>query len=106
MTYFKPTENRKDVVTSLKEWAARLLEPDVTLILTDAEKDNNTRARFVSAKFILTDRDYKTTGSDDCEDQPTFNTSPDTQKNKTEKELLLNISIGVKSALLSTQKRK
>jgi hypothetical protein len=36
--YFKPNKDRTDVVTSLKDWAARLLKPDVTLILTEAEK--------------------------------------------------------------------
>ena len=33
LSYFKPTEDRKDVVTSLEEWAARILEPDISMIL-------------------------------------------------------------------------
>jgi hypothetical protein len=48
--YFKPNKDRTDVVTSLEEWAARLLKPDVILILTEAEKDDETKARFIRAK--------------------------------------------------------
>jgi hypothetical protein len=33
MSYFKPNEERDDVVTSLEEWAAQLLEPEITDVL-------------------------------------------------------------------------
>ena len=33
LSYFKPTEDRKVVVISLEEWAARILEPDISMIL-------------------------------------------------------------------------
>ncbi len=31
LSYFKPSEDRKDVVTSLEEWAARILESDISI---------------------------------------------------------------------------
>jgi hypothetical protein len=43
---FKPNEERPDVVTSLEEWAARLLKPDITDILKVAKADSNTKRRF------------------------------------------------------------
>jgi hypothetical protein len=39
LSYFKPTEDWKDVVTSLEEWAARILEPDIPVILEEAMKN-------------------------------------------------------------------
>jgi hypothetical protein len=50
VSYFKPNKERDDVVTSLEEWAARLLEPDISDILKVAKKDSNTRRRFWHAK--------------------------------------------------------
>jgi hypothetical protein len=41
--YFKPNEDRTDVVTSLEEWAARLLKPNITDILKIAKADSNTK---------------------------------------------------------------
>jgi hypothetical protein len=41
-----PAENREDVVTSLEEWAARLLEPDIPMILDEAMRNKETKARF------------------------------------------------------------
>jgi hypothetical protein len=37
VSYFKPNKERDDVVTSLEEWAARLLKPDITDILKVAK---------------------------------------------------------------------
>ena len=42
LKYFKTNEIRKDVVTSLKEWAARILEPDFTHRLAEAKKNKDT----------------------------------------------------------------
>ncbi len=45
VSYFKPTKERDDAVTSLEEWAARLLKADVTDILKVARIDSNTKRR-------------------------------------------------------------
>jgi hypothetical protein len=108
--YFKLNTDRTDVVTSLEEWAARLLKPDVTLILTEAEKLTIQRQGLLVQNNHLSlpslKGNYKTTGTDDCDNQPTFNTSLDRQRNKTDEELLLNISTSIKNALMSAQKKK
>jgi hypothetical protein len=112
VSYFKPHENRTDDVTSLEEWAAaaRLLKPDITDILNDVKADSNTKKRFQHAKtptnFKLTDMDYTITGNDDCDKKPTYNSLPDRSIDKTNNELLLNISSGSKSALRSVQRKK
>ncbi len=63
LSYFKPSEDRKDVVTSLEEWAARILEPDISMILDEAMKNKDTNARFNCVKkpstFSITECDYK-----------------------------------------------
>ena len=86
LKYFKPNEIRMDVVTSLEEWAARILEPDFAQSLTEARKDKDTSARFAHAndpsEFILTEDDYKTTGVNESDDQPTISTSPDIHKHE------------------------
>ncbi len=50
--------------------------------------------------------DYKTTESEEADDEPTFNTSPNKHKNKTNKELLQNISMGLANILTVTLKKK
>ncbi len=59
VSFFEPNKERDDVVTSLEEWAARLLKPDITDILKVAKKDSNTKKSFRGAKkptnFQLTD---------------------------------------------------
>jgi hypothetical protein len=50
VSYFKPNKDRTDVVTSLEEWAARLLKPYITDILKVAKADSNTKIRFQHAK--------------------------------------------------------
>jgi hypothetical protein len=50
VSYFKPNKERDDVVTSLEEWAVRLLKPDITDILKVAKRDSNTKRRFCHAK--------------------------------------------------------
>jgi hypothetical protein len=110
VSYFKPNEERDDVVTSLEEWAARLLKPDITDILKIAKSDSNTKRRFWRAtnptNFQLTDTDYKTTGNDVCDEKPTYNCSSARNSDKITDELLLNISSVIKSALTSLQKKK
>ena len=64
VSYFKPDENRKDVIPSLEEWAARLLKPHIT------ELNKETRTRLRRAKqpstfdtFVLSTTDYSTSSS-------------------------------------------
>ncbi len=87
------------MVASLEEWAARLLEPDISMILNEARKDKDTSARFSRAKkptkFSITEYDYKNIAPDDSDDEPIISTSPDKHKNKSNEELLLKISMGL-----------
>jgi hypothetical protein len=109
MSYFKLNKERPDVVTSLEEWAARLLKPDITDVLKVAKADSNTKRRFWRAKyptnFQLTDTNYTTTGNDLCDKKPTYDCLPARSSDKTSNELLLNISSVIKSALTSVQKK-
>ena len=59
--YFKPDENRKDVITTLEDWTARLLKPNIT------EQNRETRKRLGRAKepstfvkFKLSTTNYST----------------------------------------------
>jgi hypothetical protein len=87
MSYFKPNEKRDDVVTSLEEWAARLLKQLITDILKVAKKDSNTKRWFKRAKkptnFQLTETNYTTTGNDICDKKPTYTCLPDRNSDKT-----------------------
>jgi hypothetical protein len=110
LSHFKPNEDRKDVVASLKQWAAMLLKLDIPMILKEENMDKDTRERFSGAKkpskFSITKMDYKNTVSEEADDEPTFNTSPDKHKNKTNEELLQNISTGLTNILTSASKKK
>ncbi len=74
VSYFKPNKERDDIITSLEEWAAQLLKPDIKDILKVAKKDSNTKKRFKHAKkptnFQLTDTNYTTTGNNVCDKNP------------------------------------
>ncbi len=98
------------MVASLKQWAAMLLKPDIPMILKEKNMDENTRKRFSCAKkpskFSITKMDYKNTVSEEADDEPTFNTSPDKHKNKTNKELLQHISTGLINILTSASNKK
>ncbi len=110
LSYFKPNKDRKDVVTSLEEWAARILEPDIPVILEEAMKNKDTKARFKCSnkpsQFSITECDYKNIASDDSDNEPTINTSPDKHKHNTKGELLLKISNGLSNILTSASKKK
>ncbi len=63
LSYFKPNEDQKDVVASLKQWAAMLLKPDISIILKEENMDEDTRERFSRAKkpseFSITKMDLQ-----------------------------------------------
>jgi hypothetical protein len=109
MSYFKPNKERDDVITSLEEWAARLMKPDITDILKVVKRDSNTKRRFRRAEkptnFQLTDTNYQTTGNNVCDEKPTYNCLSTRNSDKNTNELLLNISSVIKSALTSVQKK-
>jgi hypothetical protein len=50
VSYFEPNKERDHIVTSLEEWAARLLKPDITDKLKVVKRDSNTKRRFWHAK--------------------------------------------------------
>jgi hypothetical protein len=72
--YFKPNKEGDGIVTSLEEWAAQLLKPDITDILKVAKADSNAKRRFKRAKkptnFQLTYTNYTATGNDVCDKNP------------------------------------
>ncbi len=84
LSYFKPNEDQNDVVASLEQWAAMLLKPDIPMILKEENMDKDTRERFSCVKkpseFSITKMDYKNTESEETDNEPTFNTSPDKNK--------------------------
>ncbi len=110
LSFFKPNEIRTDVVISLEEWAARILEPDFPQSLVEANEGKDTSARFARAnlpsQFNLTEDDYKTTTVDESDNQPTTSTSPDKHKHETKEQLLLNVTTGFKIILMSATKKK
>jgi hypothetical protein len=64
VSYFKPNEDRKDVITSLEEWAGRFLNPHI------AELNQETKTRLQRTEqpstfdtFVLNTTDYSTTSS-------------------------------------------
>jgi hypothetical protein len=107
---FKPNKERDDAVTSLEEWAAQLLKPDITDILKVAKKGSDTKRRFKRAKkptnFQLTDMNYTTTGNNFCDKKSSYTCLPDRNSDKTTNELLLCISSVIKSASTSIQKKR
>ncbi len=109
VSYFKPNKERDNLVTSLEEWAGRLLESDITDMLKVAKKDSNTKRWFWHAKkptnFQLTDMNYTTTGNAVCDKTPTYNCLPGRNSDKTTNELLLNISSVINSAQRSYKKK-
>ncbi len=86
------------------------MEPDFAQSLAEAKKNKDTRSRFVRAnepsEFFLTEDDYKTTPVDESDNQPTISTSPDKHKHEPKGQLLLNVTTGMKSILLSAAKKK
>jgi hypothetical protein len=96
----KSNKDRTDVITSLEEWAARLLKPEITDLLKVSKADNNTKIRFQCTKtptnFMPTDTDYTTTSNNDCDQKRTYNCLLARNSDKTSNELLLNISSAIK----------
>ena len=46
VSYFKPNDERTDVITSLEEWAAMILKPDIPDLIIEAMRlDNYTRKK-------------------------------------------------------------
>ena len=63
-----------------------LLKPDIPMILKEENIDEDTCKRFSCVKkqseFSITKMDYKNTESEEADNEPTFNTSPNKHKNK------------------------
>jgi hypothetical protein len=101
VSFFKPIKERDDIITSLEEWAALLLKPDITYILKVAKKNSHTKRMIRHAKkprtnFQLTDTNYTTTGNKVCDKNPPYTCLPHRNSDKTTNELLLNISSVIK----------
>ncbi len=90
---------------SLKEWAAQILKPNISTVLSNEMTDSKTKKRFKRAKkpeaFKITEEDYKMT-IDEEEigiTNHTYNTTPDQNKKKPKEELISNISTIIKNLL-------
>ena len=119
MSFFRPDENRRDVISSLEEWAARLLQPGVEGL---DERGNllgkETSDRFKRAKdpkkfekFKFTNNDYtKRSTTKTPQGTPTrakeiiINTSPERHITKSKDELLLSICDTLRAQLSSVKK--
>jgi hypothetical protein len=110
ISFFKINKERDDFISSLEEWAAQLLKPDITDILQVAKKDSNTKRRFRRAKkpiiFQFTDMNCTTTRNEVCDKKTTYTCLLNRNSDKTTNELFLNISSDIKSALTSVQKKR
>jgi len=119
MSFFRPDENRTDVISSLEEWAARLLQPGVEGL---DERGNllgkETSDRFKRAKdpkkfekFKFTNNDYtKRSTTKTPQGTPTrakeiiINTSPERHITKSKDELLLSICDTLRAQLSLVKK--
>ena len=119
MSFFRPDENRRDVISSLEEWAARLLQPGVEGL---DERGNllgkETSDRFKRAKdpkkfekFKFTNNDYtKRSTTKTPQGTPTrakeiiINTSPERHITKSKDELLLSICDTLRAQLSLVKK--
>ncbi len=112
--YFVP-DNRKGVCVSLKEWGAKLFEPDIPQILHDAKKaDEQTKIRFERSKKLIgrfsftgedlsknvKEGDDKKDGGGKSEGVGTsYDSSPDQHQGEPREKLFFNISCGINRVL-------
>ena len=119
MNCFRPDENRRDVISSLEEWAARLLQPGVEgldergNLLGKETSDRFKRAKDPKhfGKFKFTDNDYTNKGTTKTpQGTPTrakeiiINTSPERHITKSKDELLLSICDTLRAQLSLVKK--
>jgi hypothetical protein len=100
-----PDKEKQGMCVSLKEWAAQILKPNISTVLSNEMTDSKTKKRFKRAKkpeaFKITEEDYKMT-IDEEEigiTNHTYNTTPDQNKKKPKEELISNISTIIKNLL-------
>jgi hypothetical protein len=119
MSFFRPDENRTDVISSLEEWAARLLQPGVEgldergNLLGKETSDRFKRAKDPkkNEKFKFTNNDYtKRSTTKTPQGTPTrakeiiINTSPERHITKSKDELLLSICNTLRAQLSLVKK--
>jgi hypothetical protein len=82
ISFFLLDKEKQGVCVSLEEWAAQILQPNISIVLDSAMTDSKTETRFKCANkpeaFKITEEDYKMT-SDEEERGITnhaYNTSP------------------------------
>jgi hypothetical protein len=98
-----PDREKQGVCVSPEEWAAQVLKPNISTVLSNAMTDSKTKTRFERARkpgaFKVTEEDYKMTIDDEeiGVTNHTYNTTPDQNKNKPKEELILNISTAIKN---------
>ncbi len=90
---------------SLEEWAAQILQPNISTVLDNAMTDSKTETRFECATkpeaLKITEEDYKMMSDEEKRGitNHTYNNSPDQNKNKPKEESILNISTAIKNLL-------
>ena len=110
--YFKPDENRKDVITTLEEWTARLLKPNIT------EQNQETRKRLGRAKepstfvkFKLSTTNYSTKlSTKPASKQPNtsinLDVSPTKHKSKSADTLMLDLNSFFTTSIAAIETKK
>jgi hypothetical protein len=123
MSFFKPTEGRTDVVSSLEAWAAKLLVSGVEgLTCNKNQLDKESKKRLKRAlkknnfkQFSVTEKDYKnqSTIQTTSTESPTqevrvtsFVTSSIGKTNKTIPELFFSICTALRTSMQSMEKRR
>jgi hypothetical protein len=86
-----PDKEKQGVCVSKEQWAAPILKPNISTVLSDAMTDSRTKTRFECAKkpevFKITEGDYKMTIDVDKIGVPnhTYNITPEQNKKNLKK---------------------
>jgi hypothetical protein len=113
VSHFKPNENRKDVILSLEEWAARLLKPHISTGLNQETRARLRRAKRPDTfdKFEIGTTDYSTTSSTKpASKQPNttiqLDVSPKKHKSKPINSLMLALNGFITTSLAAIETKQ
>jgi hypothetical protein len=110
VSQFKP-DDKKGIITSLEEWAGRILNPHVDIKLIDKESTERLNRASQKPTFKLSTTNHSARSPRDKNNEKTssiknlFNPAPDRQKDKSTAELLLAISTTIQSVVSSAEKK-
>jgi hypothetical protein len=81
--FFLVRQKKQGVCVSLEGWAAQILKPNISTVLSNAMTDSKTKTKFKRAKkpeaFEITEEDYKMTIDEEeiGVTNQTYDTTPD-----------------------------